>query len=206
MATETPSSMFCYDEEIHPKTNKEPSWNKTSVFLMNDQQNFPEPLLAHEYLRKRMYGTTSRFEEEDAADGTSFAPFDQGRSTHQFPSYKLHRYIKYEYKNAPKRPKEEDLTTKLSPLSLRPVSFKYEKINGHTPMMLATTSTRLGLTKSLVRMAFFRVAREDIQSRVSAPFSRLTMKSVLASPSKLSKTLEAVRCKHHLNRRRSKNG
>ena len=35
-----------------------------------------------------MYGTTYGFQEEDAADGTSFAPSDAGRSTRQFPSSK----------------------------------------------------------------------------------------------------------------------
>ena len=102
--------------------------------------------------------------------------------------------------------KEEDLTTTLSPSSLLPVSFKKETIKGHTPMMLATTSTRWGILKSLVRMTFSRAGPEDIQSRDSAPFSRLTMNSVLASPSKLPNTLETVRCKHLLNTRRSENG
>ena len=37
-------------------------------------------------LKEQMYGTTYRFQEEDAADGSSFAPSDQGRSTRQFPS------------------------------------------------------------------------------------------------------------------------
>ena len=33
-----------------------------------------------------MHGNTYRFQEEDAADGTSFEPADPGRSTRQFPS------------------------------------------------------------------------------------------------------------------------
>ena len=53
-------------------------------------------------------------------------------------------------------------------------------------MMLATTSKRWGILKSLVRMAFFRAGREDIQSRVSAPFSRLTMNSVQSSQARPS--------------------
>ena len=48
MATEPPSPMLFCDEEIQPKTNMKPSWNKTSVFLGNDGQVFPEPLRAHE--------------------------------------------------------------------------------------------------------------------------------------------------------------
>ena len=35
-----------------------------------------------------MFGTTYIFQEEDAADGTSFELSDPGRSTRQFPSEK----------------------------------------------------------------------------------------------------------------------
>ena len=122
-ATELPSTMFCYDAEFHTKTNMEPSWNNTSVFLGNDQQTFPEPLRAYVNSVK-MYGTTYRFQEEEAADGTSFAPSDPSRSTRQFPHSKRHRYIKRGYENAPTQSKDEHLTTRLSPSSLRPVSFK----------------------------------------------------------------------------------
>ena len=102
--------------------------------------------------------------------------------------------------------KKHGLTTTLSPSAWRPVSFRKETIKGHTSIMLATTSNRWRILKSLVRMAFFRVGREDVQSPVSAPFSRLMMNSVSASPSKLPNALEAVRCKHRSNRRRSNNG
>ena len=47
MATKPPSPMFCYDAKIQPKTNMEPSWNNTKVFLGSDVQFFPEPLRAH---------------------------------------------------------------------------------------------------------------------------------------------------------------
>ena len=47
MATEPPSPTFCYDAKIQPKTNVEPSWSNTSVFLGNDMQVFLEPLRAH---------------------------------------------------------------------------------------------------------------------------------------------------------------
>ena len=67
---------------------------------------------------------TYRFEEEDAEDGTSFAPSDPSRSTRQFPSSKHHKYNECGHESAPTQSKEEDLTTRLSPSSLRPVSFK----------------------------------------------------------------------------------
>ena len=72
--------------------------------------------------------------------------------------------------------------------------------------MLATTSTRWGTPKFLVNMAFLRMGWEDIQSRVSALFSQLTKNLVVASPSNLPNTLEAVRCKKRSNKRRSKHG
>ena len=153
---------------------------------------------------KRIYGATYRFQGEDAADETSFVPFDQGRSTRLFLFSKHQRYNKRG--NALTRSKEEDLTTRLSLSSLRPVSFKLETINGHTPMLCSTTSTRWGKTKSFVKMAFLRAGREVIQSRVSALFSRLTITSAMASPSKKPNTLEAVPCKQSLNERRSKVG
>ena len=89
-----------------------------------------------------MYGTNYSFQEEDAADGISFEPSDQGRSTRQFVSSKHHKYNKRGYENAPTQSKEEDPTTRLSPSSLRPVSFTNETINDHPPLMLAKTSTR----------------------------------------------------------------
>ena len=78
--------------------------------------------------------------------------------------------------------------------------------NGHIPRMLATMSTRWGIPKSFVKMVSLRAGWEDIQSRVSALFNRLTMNSVMTSPSKLTNTLGAVRCKQRLNKRRSKLG
>ena len=50
--------------------------------------------------QQKMYGTTYRFREEVAADETSSAPSDPGRSTRQFPSSKHHRYNKSGHKNA----------------------------------------------------------------------------------------------------------
>ena len=52
------------------------------------------------------YGTTYRFQEEDAADGTSFAPFRPCKSTRQFPSSETqHRTINTSTGSAPTRPK-----------------------------------------------------------------------------------------------------
>ena len=108
---------------------------------------------------------------------------------------------------APTRPKRERPYHKTNPIVFASRLFQVgDNHPGQTPMMLAKMSTRCGILKSLVRMAFFRAGREDIQSRVSAPFNRFTMNSVIATTSKLPNTLEDVRCKHRLKSRRSKTG
>ena len=56
--------MICYDQEIHPKTNVEPPWNDTSVFLGIDEQIFPEPLRAHENSAKECMGLLTEFKEK----------------------------------------------------------------------------------------------------------------------------------------------
>ena len=61
MATEPPSPIFCYDDEIRLKTNMEPSWNKTSVFLGNDEQIFPEQLRAHGISTEEYMGLLTDF-------------------------------------------------------------------------------------------------------------------------------------------------
>ena len=72
-----------------------------------------------------VYGTTYRFQEEDAADGTSFAPSGPDRSTRQFPSSETKcSIINTGTKVHQHDQKEGELTTRLSPSSLRPVSFK----------------------------------------------------------------------------------
>ena len=73
-------------------------------------------------------------------------------------------------------------------------------------MILTTMSRRWGIPKSLLKLVFLRAGRVDIQSSVSAAFSRLTMNSVMACLSKLRNTLEVVRCQQHFNNRRSKLG
>ena len=97
-------------------------------------------------------------------------------------------------------------TTKLSPSVFRPVSLRYTTMRGHTPTMLLTTSTRDGIDSSPVMMARQRLERDTIQSRFSAPFSRVTLNSVFEKGSKDPKTEEDTFCKHRFKRRRSKMG
>ena len=86
-----------------------------------------------------------------------------------------------------KMPRMEDFTTRLSPSSLRPVSFRYDTTNGHTPTIFATTSTRPAM-----EMAFRNAGRDVIQSRVSAPFKQFTTNSVNENGSRLPNTDAAV--------------
>ena len=84
-------------------------WSSTSVFPGEDLQVSPEPLCTpfrtHE---TTVYGTTFRFQEEDAADGTSFAPFDLCKSTRQFLSSETqHSTINASTESAPTRPKKK---------------------------------------------------------------------------------------------------
>ena len=103
-------------------------------------------------------------------------------------------------------PTRKEITTRLSPSSFRPVSLRYDTIKGHTPTIFATTSTRPGMDSSLLMMAFHKAGREAIQSRVSAPFRRLTKNSVSENGSRFPKTEEAVRWRQRFNSRRSKVG
>ena len=112
------------------KSTREERWNFGGTILVCSKEinnKFPEPLRAQGNTRETIYGTTYRFQEEDAADGTSFAPSDQGRRTRHFLSSKTkHSTINTGMESATTRPKEEDLTTfttRLSPSSFRPVSF-----------------------------------------------------------------------------------
>ena len=79
-------------------------------------------------------------------------------------------------------------------------------MRGHTPTMLLTTSTGDGIDSSPVMMVRRRLDRDIIQSRCSAPFRRVTMKSVIEKGSKDPKMEEDTFCKHHFRRRRSKMG
>ena len=79
-------------------------------------------------------------------------------------------------------------------------------MRGHTPTMLLTTSTSDGIDSSPVMMARRRLERDIIQSRCSAPFRRVTIKSVIKKGSKDPKTEEKTFCKHRFKRRRSEMG
>ena len=64
---------------------------------------------------KTIYGTTYRFQEEDAADGTSFAPSGPSRSTRQLLSSKL----KHSTKNAGTKVHQHDQKRKTLPQNYR---------------------------------------------------------------------------------------
>ena len=83
-------------------------------------------------------------------------------------------------------------TTRLSPLSFFPVSFKYETMSGQTPMMLLSTSRSPGRERSPVSMAMRKDCLDCIQSRCSAPSNRVTMNSVIEKGSNVPKTTDAV--------------
>ena len=77
-------------------------------------------------------------------------------------------------------------------------------MRGHTPAMLLTTSTRDGIDSSPVMMARRRLVLDIIQSRCSAPFSRVTINSVMEKGSNDPKTADDTFCRQRLRRRRSK--
>ena len=72
--------------------------------------------------------------------------------------------------------------------------------------MLLTTSTSDGIDGSPVMMARRRLEQDIIQSRCSAPFSRVTKNSVMEKGSKDPKTEEETFCNHRFKRCRSKVG
>ena len=113
---------------FHPKTKRGISMEQHQSVPRGggDQHVFPEPRRPPPWKRNKMHGTTYRFQEGDAADGTSFVPFGPCRSTRQFPSSKTkHSTMNAGTENCTNMTKqEEDLTTRLFPSSLRPVSFK----------------------------------------------------------------------------------
>ena len=85
-----------------------------------------------------------------------------------------------------KMPTMEDLTTRLFPSSLRPVSFRYDTTTGSTSTKIATKSTRPGMDRSFVLMAFGKTGRDAIQSWVSVPFKRSTTNSFIEKVSRLA--------------------
>ena len=56
--------MLCHGAEFYPKAKMESSWNKTSVFLGNDQQVFPEQLRAHKNSRNKCMGLPTDFNKK----------------------------------------------------------------------------------------------------------------------------------------------
>ena len=88
---------------------------------------FPVTTMYHLKTQKTTIpGTTYRFQEEDAADGTSFAAFGPCENSRQFPSSETENssIIPGTENCTNTTKKEQDLTTRLSTSSLRPVSFK----------------------------------------------------------------------------------
>ena len=91
----------------------------------------------------------------------------------------------------------------LSASSLQPVSFRYDTTSGHTPPILATTSSRPGIESSFVMTALRNAEQDAIQSRVSVPFNRFTTNSVIENGSRLPNTDTPVRWRQRFIRRRS---
>ena len=153
------------------------------------------------------YGTSYRFQQEDAADGTSFAPFGPCKNTRQFPSSMAeHSTINTSTESAPTRPKRGKPYHKTIAIVFASRLFQIEDNQGPNADDVGNNVNKMWHTQVVGQDGFFQSGPEDIQSRVSTPFSRLTMNSVIASPSRLPNTLEAVRCRHRLNSRTSKTG
>ena len=103
----------------------ESPWGGTGVFPGGGQLALPNPMCPLPTGTGKTNVTTYRFQEGDATDGTSCEPSGPCKSTRQFPSSETQRTtMKTGTTRAPKRKRKEDLTTRLSPSSLRPVSFK----------------------------------------------------------------------------------
>ena len=110
-----------------PPENK--TWNLHGATLVCSQEGgparFPGATATPPWKRNKIPATTYRFQEEDAADGTSCALFGPCKNTRRFPSSETeHSTINAGAENCTNRTKkEEDFTTRLSPSSLCPVSF-----------------------------------------------------------------------------------
>ena len=86
----------------------------------------------------------------------------------------------------------EVLTTRLFPSSLRSVFFQCDTTTDNAQILIATTSTRPGMERLFVMMAFHNAVQDAIQSRVSAPFKRFTTSYVIENGSRLPGTEGAV--------------
>ena len=150
------------------KKKVEPSGNGTSVFLA--------VLMHWSWTNTYQHGSywgcdddTYRFLEEDGTAWTSSARVDRGIHTRPSPFSKTAKKGWAHLHDADKTSTVEDHTTRLSPSSLRPVSFKYDTISGHTPTRFATTSTRPGVERWFVMVALPKSGQDAIQSRVLHP-------------------------------------
>ena len=107
---------------FHPKQTRNPHGATLVCSRKGEPARFPQPRQLEQGQNNR---STYRFQEGDATDGTSCEPSGPCKSTRQFPSSETQRNtMKTGTKRAPTQRKKEDLTTRLSPSSLRPVSFK----------------------------------------------------------------------------------
>ena len=171
------------------KQKVEPSWNGTSAF----------PEILGKWSGTIMYQDgshwgydhdTYRFLEEDGTAWISCGQGDCVTDTRPSPSSKAtKKWWAYLY-DANKTPAVKDLTTRLSPSSLRPASFRYDTTSGHIPTMFATTSTRPGMERSFVMTALRNAGREAIQSRDSALFNGFIMNSVMDIGSRLQTRMQ----------------
>ena len=150
-------------------------------------------------------GNTNTFPGWDGTEKTSFCPTGRGRSIHLSLFSKQENTDDYGHEME-KKLERKNHTTRLSPLSFFPVSFRYETISGHTPTMLLTTSRRPGRERLPVSMALRRDCLDCIQSRCSAPFNLATMNSVIEKGSNVPNTTDAVFCRHRFNNLASKTG
>ena len=95
------------------KSTRKQRWNYGGTILLRSKEmksRFPGPNTCPWEHKKAIYGTFYRFEEEDAADGTSFAPSDPSRSTRQFASSETkHSTMNTSTTSAPTRQKKDTL-------------------------------------------------------------------------------------------------
>ena len=103
-------------------------------------------------------------------------------------------------------PKMENCKTRLSPSSLRPVSFRYETTSGHTSTRFTTTLMRSGMDRSFVMLALSNAGLDAIQSQGSAPFKRFTTNCVMEIGSTLPSTDTVVRRSQRFSNRISNVG
>ena len=107
------------------KSTRKQTWNLDGSLLICSQGKTGNFCRNHDVPPEKettIHGTTYRFREEDAADGTSFAPSGPCKSIRQFPSSKTeHSTVNGGYG---KLHQHDQKRGRLSPSSLRPVSFK----------------------------------------------------------------------------------